>query len=126
VIQGGITFLSAEDVLHAACIRFPQAGVCQVLAQVADATGVSADLICGPSRRAQIVRARHMFCLVAQRAGFSLADIGRAIDRDHGTVAHAIRAETARRREVPAAAEPALALLAAETRPLFRSRRVGC
>ena len=123
--QGAIPFLSAEDVLHAACIRFPQAGVRQVLVQVADITGVPVDLICGPSRKAQIVRARHMFCLVADRAGFSLADIGRAIDRDHGTVAHAIRTEAARRRDVPAAAEPALSLLLAESRPLFKSRRAG-
>jgi chromosomal replication initiation ATPase DnaA len=51
----------------------------------------------GPERHRPIAWARQDFMLSAERAGYSLSEIGRFLNRDHTTVLHGIRA--AKKRE---------------------------
>lgn len=66
----------------------------RLLIQVAQAHGVSVQLITGRGRVAHVVEARREFCKLAHRAGYSLPAIARAINRDHTTVLHFVRRNT--------------------------------
>lgn len=64
---------------------------------VAQATGIPASEIYGRSRKAHVCRARQIVMLAAAERGMWLSEIGRALGRDHATVAYGIEAEKARR-----------------------------
>lgn len=63
----------------------------QVLAHVSLRTGISVETIRDKSRRAEAVRARRRAARLLRRLGYSLPDIGYAIDRHHTTVLHHVR-----------------------------------
>jgi chromosomal replication initiation ATPase DnaA len=63
----------------------------KLLIQVSQAHGVSVHIITGRGRVAHAVEARREFCKLAQKAGYSLPAIARAINRDHTTVLHFVR-----------------------------------
>lgn len=70
----------------------PQTDPLEAVAQI---TGVSPEDIIGRARKRHITRARHMaFCLIRETTDLSYPAIGRAYDRDHSTIMHAV--ETAR------------------------------
>lgn len=69
----------------------------QIVAEVAAATGLTAKAIYSTSRRANVARARQIAMYEARQHGLSLAQIGHAMNRDHTTVLHGIRAEEQRR-----------------------------
>lgn len=54
-------------------------------------TGVSQELMRGPSRAAPIVAARWMAIAALRARGWSLPRIGRELNRDHTTVLYALR-----------------------------------
>ena len=58
---------------------------------VSVATGVSAADIIGRRRTACVVAARHDLFVAMWRRGFSIAEIGKTLGRDHTTVIHALR-----------------------------------
>ena len=65
---------------------------------VAQASGIPASLIYSRSRKAHVCRARQIVMLAAFERGMGLSEIGRALGRDHATVAHGIATEKARRK----------------------------
>lgn len=60
----------------------------RVLAHVSSRTGVSIETIHGPCRAQPYVAARRRASRLFRRLGYSLHDIGYAIQRDHSTVFH--------------------------------------
>ena len=64
---------------------------------VAQATGIPASDIYSRCRKAHVCRARQIVMLAAADRGMGLSEIGRALGRDHATVAYGIEAEKARR-----------------------------
>lgn len=64
---------------------------------VAQATGIPAAEIYSRCRKAHVSRARQIVMLAAAERGMGLSEIGRALGRDHATVAYGIEAEKARR-----------------------------
>lgn len=67
--------------------------------EVSAATGIPARMIYGIDRRAHVAAARHLVFYAAHRAGISLSDIGRALNRHHTSVAYGVAKEAARRGE---------------------------
>lgn len=65
-----------------------------VLNSASSCTGISVADLTGKKRHHEIVRARHMFCFVAYRFGYSLATIGGIINRDHTTISNSIQVAT--------------------------------
>ncbi len=54
--------------------------------------GIDTATISAPTRgEALICEARNLICIIASQRGFSNARIGRMINRDHTTVAHALK-----------------------------------
>jgi hypothetical protein len=51
---------------------------------------VNWDHLQGRSRDRDTVRARHLLCYTLYRTGYSMAHIGRLLDRNHSTIVHAI------------------------------------
>jgi chromosomal replication initiation ATPase DnaA len=80
-------------------IALPRIGsVAAIVREVSDATGIAAADIYGKSRMADIVRARQMVMYIARHnTKMSMQQIGKALNRDHSTVSHGVRAEAARR-----------------------------
>lgn len=66
---------------------------------VADATGIQPRDIYGNVRTGPVSEARQLVYYLAHNMGISLSAIGRAMHRDHSTVAHGIAAEKRRRGE---------------------------
>lgn len=80
----------------------------QILATVAEATGVSPRLMCGETRRVAVVRARFIaaYALIYVR-GASYSATGRLLKRDHSSIIHAVRTVAENR----AAYEPELSVV---------------
>lgn len=55
--------------------------------------------ITAPGRDPAIVRLRQRIAFIAHHAGYSYPRIGRALDRHHSTIIHAVRQEAKRRTE---------------------------
>jgi chromosomal replication initiation ATPase DnaA len=90
--------LLPEDIARCERIRSPEAGILEVVYAVADQTGVSINEILGDRRWANVVAARHLVYFIADREGYTLAAIGRAVGgRDHTTIIHGINAKKRRR-----------------------------
>lgn len=71
-----------------------------VAADVAALAGIAVEDIFRPGRQRNVAHARQLVMFILRRAGFSAADIGRALGGlDHSTVLHGVRAEAARRGE---------------------------
>lgn len=73
----------------------------ELLVIVANAHNITLAELRGPSRKKHLVRARREFCAMARAIRderfqghyrFSLPQIGRALNRDHTTVIHALKA----------------------------------
>lgn len=73
--------------------RVHRVSIAEILAAVAEETGLTVAMIVGDRRARHIVAARHYgYWRVARETGASLAAIGRAFgDRDHTTIIHGIR-----------------------------------
>ncbi len=94
--------LSDDDIKRCRMISDRQLGIVrQIAAQVSEATDVPYKAIMGVRRDARTVQARQLVMYIARRQGLSLTRIGMAMNRDHTTVMHGIRAEEKRRAEVP-------------------------
>ncbi len=91
--------LTPADLARCDAIRAPHDAIAAIVAEVSEATGISATDIMGTRKWAQISAARQMVYYIAHRNGMSLPEIGRAFGRDHTTVLHGINAEKARRGE---------------------------
>lgn len=97
-----MTYLSAEDTARAAEIfaGIPlgrQTALMEIVDEVSDATGVPVHMILSNDMRREITQARQLAYFVAHTHGFSLPEIGKAMNRDHTTVLSGIRAERKRR-----------------------------
>lgn len=62
-----------------------------IIAAVGRCRSVSVDVIRGRSRKVEHVLARVEVCTIARNSGFSLHEIGRAIQKDHSTVIHLLK-----------------------------------
>ena len=62
-----------------------------IIEQVASEYEVEPDDLGGPSKLGLFVRPRHEVMRRARESGFSLSEIGRALNRDHTTVMHGIK-----------------------------------
>lgn len=62
-----------------------------IIDRTARSLGLSLDDLTRPDRRKFTVKVRNIAMAEARAAGYSLAAIGRAVDRDHSTVLHGIR-----------------------------------
>lgn len=69
----------------------PAAQVTEAVNTASRASGISANLILGYTRRPDVARARHAAMMLAHEAGVSKADIGVHMNRDHTTVIYGIR-----------------------------------
>ena len=69
----------------------------KIVVAVAEATGITPRAIYSTNRKAHIVRARQIVMYEARQHGLTLAQIGHALNRDHTTILHGIRAEETRR-----------------------------
>lgn len=58
---------------------------------VADGFGLRSAVIMGRGRTPKVAKARAVAMAGMHQAGFSLAEIGRFFDRDHGSVLHALK-----------------------------------
>ena len=63
----------------------------RLLADIGDAFGVTSMAILSPSRAALTVQARWVYMLALRDAGYGVAQIGAACNRDHSTVLHGLR-----------------------------------
>jgi len=92
--------VGAEDIAPAAPVAAPppaRPSAARIVAAVSSASGVPVVDILGARRRRDILHARQMAAHLAVRlTGISLPRIGRALDRDHTTVAHSDRRVAAR------------------------------
>ena len=62
-----------------------------VFDQVSSACGVSTIQMQSKGRRAEVVRAKRMFCaILREHTGYTFSEIGRCINQDHSTVIHHI------------------------------------
>jgi chromosomal replication initiation ATPase DnaA len=68
-----------------------RAEIMAIVDTVAQAHGLSHADILGPSRYANIVRARHECFGMASEDGFTATEIGRAMNRDHTSVLNGVR-----------------------------------
>ncbi len=92
--------LTPADIAAAEAIRFPDAGIREIVRAVSEASGVDMDRILSATRVASVVMARDLVCYIAHREGYSMTMIGQCIGgRDHGTIGTAIAREKARREE---------------------------
>lgn len=57
-----------------------------LLARVSESSGISSVQILSDQRNKPVVAARHEFVLLAYRAGFTCAEIGRFLGRDYTTI----------------------------------------
>jgi hypothetical protein len=71
-----------------------------VVVSVAAETGVGVRDIYGNRRGQAIAHARQLAMYIAARGGVSMSAIGRALNRDHTTVSHGIKAEEKRRQSL--------------------------
>lgn len=62
----------------------------------AEATGVNRELILSPERSREVVKARQWVMYHARQRGHSFPNIGMAMDRDHSTIIHGVRAHAQR------------------------------
>ena len=67
----------------------------QLVAMHADRLGYTLGTIRNDRRQRQLVRARWQIIALARNEGFSLPVIGRAMNRDHTSIIHALRAVVA-------------------------------
>jgi hypothetical protein len=72
----------------------------EVVVSVSAETGVGIRDIYGNRRGQMIAHARQLAMYIAARGGVSIAAIGRALNRDHSTVSHGIKAEERRRQSL--------------------------
>lgn len=68
---------------------------------------VSQEVLEGPGRDREVAAARQVVCYLLHRAGYSAAQIGVRVGRDHSTVLHALR----RVEQLPALTEQAAELI---------------
>lgn len=74
----------------------PPARVADVLAQVAHERGLAPAAVRGRARKPALVAARQEVMARAVEGGRSVADVCRALDRNHATVIHGVRAHARR------------------------------
>ena len=89
-------FLTPEDIR---ATRTPRATVRMIASEVSEITGVPASEILGRRRAQEVCHARELVCYVARRTGMTYSQIGRALNRDHSTIIHAVANECIRRGE---------------------------
>lgn len=70
-----------------------------IIADVARKTGITVKEIKGRDRTPRVVAARDLVCMMGYERGYSLSQMGRSLDRDHSTIAVAVRREKKRREE---------------------------
>lgn len=64
----------------------------QIIAQVAATTGISADRITGPSREAEVVKARdQVIFILFYGECMTTTEIGRILNRDHSSIVASVR-----------------------------------
>lgn len=83
-----------------ACLKLAtpnEARVDAIVRAVSEATGISRIAIYSQSRRREIAHARQIVMHEAHKQGLSVNQIARALNRDHTTILHGIRAEETRR-----------------------------
>ncbi len=84
------------SVLEAGGVAKPRADVATLVAFVARRHGIEPAHIYGRSHRPEYAHPRQEVMFLADKAGHSQAAIGRALDRDHTTIIHGIRAHKSR------------------------------
>lgn len=89
-LRAAIGRLSPISVAHKADDS-TRAEIMAIVDNVAQAHGLSHADILGPSRYANIVRARHECFGMAFEAGFTATEIGRAMNRDHTSVLNGVK-----------------------------------
>jgi chromosomal replication initiation ATPase DnaA len=91
--------LSPQDLARCEDIAALGAGkVKPIVDAVAEATGIQARFLYGHGRTARVAEARQLIYYLAHKKGINYSAIGRAMNRDHTTVIHGIRAEEMRRK----------------------------
>lgn len=90
------THLTEADI---AAMFVPKAKARAIILEVAKASGLKIKTLMGPSRARRATWPRQVAYEALNRAGYSTAEIGRMMGRDHTTVMHGIKAARARRAE---------------------------
>ena len=93
--------LSPEDLLHCRAINMRHNDrVKEIALAVSAETSIPLSAIYGPRKLREIVAARNLVMYLAYRDGLSQQVIAIALNRDHTTVGHGIKAERKRRGEL--------------------------
>ncbi|MGN7869357.1 helix-turn-helix domain-containing protein [Paracoccus sp. 22332] len=85
--------------LHMANRDKATAEIRKIAGKAAAEAGMTLARLIGPDQTLPVVKVRDIVCYVAAREGYSLPQIGRAMNRDPSSVGTAIRREKARRGE---------------------------
>lgn len=88
----GNTEPSGWDLLREPREAFSRPTIRDIIERVSFSNGLTVDEITGPAKQRRFVQPRQAVMSLAAQAGFPLAMIGRALNRDHTTVMHGIRA----------------------------------
>lgn len=90
--------LNAADLAALGRVR-DHARMREVIADVARRTDVTVKDIKSRDRTARVVLARDLACFIGFERGITLSQMGRALNRDHSTIASAVERERKRREE---------------------------
>ena len=80
-------------------VRHVRDTMATIIARAADEFGVSQSSIMSRDATRPTAQARQWAMTEGSAAGLSISSVGRYLGRDHTTVIHGVRAETARRKE---------------------------
>jgi chromosomal replication initiation ATPase DnaA len=83
--------LTDEDVNFIFSGRLDRPTVRSIAESVSEKTHIPLDDLLGYTKRQPVARARQFVMWKANKAGHSLAAIGRALNRDHTTIRHGVR-----------------------------------
>ena len=98
--------LSPADIIQCRAINMRHRdSVREISFAVAAETTIPMAAIYGPSKLRYVVQARQLVMYLAHKSGISYPVIGRALNRDHTTIMHGVKAEKIRRGELPGIAQ---------------------
>jgi chromosomal replication initiator protein len=102
LLKRPVTLELVNEALRAVAVPGRKRSIDEIMQIAARASGVSIDALRGPSRRRHIVRPRQLAMFLCRRfTDASLAEIGRAFQRDHSSVIYSLEKVEQRSLEQP-------------------------
>ena len=93
------TYMTEADRRAADTLNPSRGAVRAIAREVCEYTGTRLEAVMGRDQTPPVCRVRELVCYIAERAGMSQNDIGRALGKDGSTIRHAIQKEKKQRGE---------------------------